>query len=110
MDWISGNIFVRQMAFESAGDVVEGHEHNFGHTTYVPRGSLRFELLDKENNVIKTVDKRATDGHNWVLIKEGARHRITALENNSMGHCIYSHRNAQGEVQQEYEGWTAPYE
>lgn len=106
MEFISGNIFVREMAFEKAGNVVHGHTHNFDHTTYVARGALRFEQLDGEGSVVRSVDKRSTKGRNWVLIKAGACHRITALEDHSMGHCIYSHRDPQGEVVQEWAGWT----
>ncbi len=106
---VSGNLLIRPMEFERAGGVVEGHSHNFDHTTYVVRGALRFEHLDAGGTVLRAVDKHATDGHNWALIKAGAIHRITALEDNSLGHCIYSHRNPQGEVVQEYDGWMAGY-
>jgi quercetin dioxygenase-like cupin family protein len=109
MDLVCGNIFVRQMTFGSVGDVVEGHEHNFDHTTYVPRGALMFERLRADGSVEKTITKRATDGYNWVLIRAGVRHRITALEEGSIGHCIYAHRNAQGDIVQDYDGWTPAY-
>ena len=105
MEYVSGNIFIRQMHFENAGDAIEGHEHNFDHTTYVVRGALRFEKLDASGNVERSIEKRAAEGHNWILIKAGVRHRITALEDHSMGHCIYSHRSPQGEIVQEYDGW-----
>jgi quercetin dioxygenase-like cupin family protein len=105
MEYQSGNIFLREMSFAKAGDVVEGHTHNFDHTTYIARGSVKIEKLDADGNPIQTVVKRAVDGHNWVLILKDVCHRLTALEDNSMGHCIYSHRNPQGEVVQIYEGW-----
>lgn len=108
MELSSGNIFIRQMAFAKAGDVVNGHTHNFDHTTYVVRGSLRIEKLDG-GRVVQTIEKKASDGHNWALIKAGVCHRITAMEDDSMGHCIYAHRNPQGEVVQEYDGWSAAY-
>ena len=109
MEFVSGNVFIREMAFEKAGQVVEGHTHNFDHTTYCIRGALRIERLDADGKVEKAIEKRASDGHNWVLIKAESRHRITALEDDSMGHCIYSHRNPQGEVVQAYDGWTPGY-
>ena len=109
MEYVSGNIFIREMAFDKAGDVVESHTHNFDHTTYVIRGALKIESLDAEGNVLKSVEKKASNGHNWVLIKKDVIHRLTALEDNSMGHCIYAHRDAQGEIQQDYDGWTPGY-
>lgn len=103
MEFVSGNIFIREMRFDKAGDVVEGHAHNFDHTTYVSRGALRFETDGK------SIEKHAADGRNWALIKAGVKHRIVALEDNSMGHCIYAHRTPQGEVVQEWDGWEQGY-
>ncbi len=108
MELVSGNVFIREMRFQKAGDVVEGHKHNFAHTTYVARGALRIERLEGDE-VVQSVEKRATDGRNWVLIKAGVCHRITALDDQSIGHCIYAHRNPQGDVVQEYDGWDDSY-
>lgn len=139
MEFKSGNIFIREMAFDKAGDTVEGHAHKHDHTTYVPHGGLRIDKLDRVGGeVVQSIEKRASKGHSWVLIKAGVVHRVTALPNpqideamlrvalgnmglqleqidmavaaatverGSMGHCIYSHRNAQGEIVQTYEGW-----
>lgn len=109
MEYVSGNIFIREMEFPKAGDVVDGHTHNFDHTTYVIRGALLIEALDADGQVLRATTKRASDGHNWVLIKADVCHRLTALEGNSMGHCIYSHRNGQAEIVQEYDGWKHGY-
>lgn len=109
MEFISGNVYIREMRFERAGDLVEGHRHNFDHTTYVVRGSLLIEELADDGSVLRAVTKRATDGHNWVLIRAGAVHRITALEGPSLGHCIYSHRSPLGDVVEHYDGWPPAY-
>lgn len=123
-EYVSGNVFVREMRFGKAGEIVNGHAHNFDHTTYVARGALRVDQLAapiqvgtdatgaptyEDGAILKTVVKRATDGYNWVLIKAGVHHRITALEDGSIGHCIYSHRNPQAEVVVEYDGWAEAY-
>lgn len=105
MEYVSGNIFIREMGFLKAGDVVDGHAHDFDHTTYVTRGSIQIERLDALGRIEKTVVKKASQGYNWILIKAGVCHRLTALEDNSMGHCVYAHRNPQGEVVQEDTGW-----
>lgn len=106
MELVSGNVFIRPMRFEQAGDVVDGHAHNFDHTTYVVRGALRIEALDAEGKVVRSVDRTAG---NWVLIKAGVVHRLTALEDHSMGHCIYAHRTPQGDIVQEWDGWEKAY-
>lgn len=109
MDLVSGNIFIRPNVLQLIGDKIDGHAHNFDHTTYVIRGSVRVEQLDADGNVVRTVDKKASEGHNWVLIKAGVIHRLTALEDDSEFHCIYSHRDAQGDVVLEATGWTEAY-
>lgn len=109
MEYVSGNIFIREMNFDERGGVVEGHAHNFDHTTYIVRGSVKIESLNADGSVKQTVTKRAVDGHNWVLIKAGIFHRLTQLEPNSMGHCIYAHRNPKGEVVEAYDGWSESY-
>lgn len=106
MEFASGNIFIREMLLQKQGDVVEGHTHNFDHTTYVVRGSVLIEALDADGKVTQSAVKRASEGHNWVLIKATVCHRITALEDHSLAHCIYAHRDPQGEVTQTYTGWT----
>lgn len=108
-EYVSGNIFIRQMHFPADRPVVDGHEHNFDHTTYIVRGSVLIEQLDEAGNVVRSITKSARDGFNWALIKAGVRHRLTALEPNSLGHCIYSHRNPHGDVVVDYDGWTPAY-
>lgn len=109
MEYVSGNIFIREMSFLQKGEEIGGHAHNFDHTTYVVRGALLIESFNEDGSVKKSVVKKASDGHNWVLIKAGVQHRLTALEENSMGHCIYAHRNSQAEIVQSYDGWMEGY-
>jgi quercetin dioxygenase-like cupin family protein len=126
MEFVSGNIFIRE-GLLSAGDTTPGHAHNFDHTTYVPRGAIRFEKLgepiawstsldrktgepikvETDWEVLNTVEKHAGP-RSWVLIKAGVKHRLTAIED-SVYHCIYSHRTPQGEIVQEYDGWQPAY-
>ena len=111
MEYVSGNIFIREMRFDDrAGSVVDGHTHNFDHTTYCVRGSVKVEELDANGSTLRETSIRAADGKNWVLIKAGSCHRLTALEDNTVCHCVYAHRNPQGEVVQEYDGWIKGYE
>lgn len=109
-EWVSGNIFLRPMRFAKAGDVVKGHAHNFDHTTFVTRGAVRIERLTDLGEVQDSVDKAAEDTFNWVLIRAGVIHRITALRDDSLANCVYAHRDPQGEVVAVHEGWTPAYE
>ncbi len=108
MELVFGNVFIRPMTFEKAGHVVEGHKHNFDHVTYCARGSFQVDKLE-DGKVVASVVKKSTDKYNAVLIKAGVCHRLTALEDDTIGHCIYAHRTAQGDVVQEYDGWAPAY-
>lgn len=109
MEFVSGNVFIREMSFELAGVGSTGHVHNFDHTTYVVRGGILIERLDDADAVLQRVEKVASSGKNWVLIKAGVKHRITALADDTLCHCIYSHRTPQGDIVQEYDGWQPAF-
>ena len=109
MEYACGNIFIREMRFAKKGDVVDGHSHNFDHTTYCVRGGLLVEKLDKAGEAIASAEVQAAEGMNWILILANVAHRITALEDGSLGHCVYAHRTPQGKVVQEYTGWGPAY-
>lgn len=89
----------------SNGDTVIGHKHNFDHTTYVKSGSMLIELLNvtkigafgevEEAEVEKSFTINSQDDINFVLIKKGKFHKLTALEDGTSYHCIYSHRYPQ---------------
>lgn len=102
MEWVSGNIFIRPMRGEKAGDLMaDGHEHNFDHTTIVFKGSVHVEAKTPDGRVI--VRDFTAPAH--FLVKADVRHKITALEDNTEAWCVYSHRTPQGDVVQEYTGW-----
>lgn len=109
MEYISGNIHVRvpQEAMH-AGQVILGHRHNFDHTTYIQKGSVEVSLLkatrvdeldrplDAEAEITRVI--HCTDVQNWFLILAGRFHLIRALEEGTVYHCIYSHREPQALV------------
>lgn len=109
MEYISGNIYIREGVLAKKGDFVDGHTHNFDHTTYIAHGSIKVEQLDDKGNVLKEAVKSSSTTKNWVLIKKDVVHRLTAMEDNSIYHCIYSHRTPQGDVVEEYDGWQSSY-
>lgn len=109
-EYVSGNIFVRQMVIAKAGDRIAGHKHNFDHTTYIAHGSARIQRLNDQGVVVKEIVKTSSQGFNWLLIKAGVEHVIIAEQDNTIVHCIYSHRDPQGEIILQYDGWTPSYE
>ena len=108
-EYVLGNIRVREMHFEKVGGLHPGHAHNFDHVTYVIRGCIEIQKLDDADAVLAKVVKRASDGHNFLLIKAGVKHKIVAIEDDTMAHCIYSHRSPDGEFSEVYDGWEPAY-
>lgn len=118
-DYVLGNIFIRENLLVKIGQFTESHKHNFDHVTYITAGAALCEKLEpiKFNakgvptkfKTIKAIEKHANQGLNWILIEKDVYHRITALEAGTRYHCVYSHRNPQGEVVLEYDGWQEAY-
>ncbi len=52
MEWVSGNIFVRPNELKNVGDCVQGHAHNFDHTTFFLRGWC---IVRQRNNTVNSV-------------------------------------------------------
>jgi hypothetical protein len=110
MEWVSGNVFIRPTKFSRVGEVVEGHKHHFDHTTIVFKGGIHVHATLPNGTVIE----RDFTAPAHFLVKKDVIHEITALTDDAEFWCIYSHRNAQGDVVQEWDGWhtatTAAYD
>lgn len=108
MEWVSGNIFIRPMSLHQVGESIDGHTHNFDHTTVVFSGAVRIEatLLDG-SQIVREFKSPRWDygGPSHALIKADVTHKLIATEPNTILWCVYSHRNAQGDVVLKYEGW-----
>lgn len=137
MEYRSGNIFLRTHDFMlETGHVVEGHKHNFDHTTFFgagrwlveafgevfdEEGKLKFEFADdhvagefvkKAKPVrvkLREVTIKGGHPHSHLLIEAGIYHRLTLLEGPGCYTCVYSHRLPDGEVTEEYTGWARAY-
>lgn len=90
--------------------VVDAHKHNYDHLTYCPHGKLLIEKLDDDDNVIATATLDSSNEFNFIEIKAGVKHRLTALVEGTIYHCIYVHRGHDGEVVDRYVGWEPAYE
>ena len=103
VEWASGNIFIRRIQ-ASLGQVVEGHTHHFDHTTILFTGSVSVVATAPDG----TSHTQTFTAPAHFLILAQSTHEITALADNTEFWCVYSHRDAQGEVVQEYNGWDDP--
>lgn len=102
------------------GHIIEGHEHNFDHTTICFYGALTIRAKppgEPERIIQIEAPRPGYDGPSHALIEAGVRHELIPLVEGTIFWCVYSHRDAQGAVVQEYEGdgsdsaygtWTIP--
>ena len=100
-EFVSGNIFIRPNALLPKGYVTHGHKHKFDHTTIVFSGSVHVKLTNEDGTVIE----KDFVAPSHFLTRANIEHEITALEDNTTYWCVFSLRNADGEVVQEFDGW-----
>lgn len=81
------NLFSRQMYFEKAGDIEQGHTHPFDHLTLLAFGSLKVVANGQE-----TIFKAP----NMIYIHKDVNHELTALEDNTVAYCIHALRDGNG--------------
>lgn len=104
MEWVSGNVLIRPNTLEKAGDVTQGHGHKFDHTTIVFKGAIRVKAKLPSGEIERDFKAPA-----HCLIRAGVEHEITALQDNTVYWCVYSHTTPQGEISQVYDGWSKAY-
>lgn len=74
---VDGTIFRRTMAIKP-GHPVEGHAHNFPHTTFCTHGAIRVSKVGPNGKPIYT-ELRAKDWNNACRIDAGVEHTIEAI-------------------------------
>ncbi len=79
------NVFIRMMTFDKAGDIEEGHTHEFDHVTLLSKGSLKITVDGK--------DTTFTAPH-LIFIAKDKEHRLEALEDGTIACCIHGIRNS----------------
>lgn len=80
----AGNLWIRQMSFDNAGDCNEGHIHNYDHITLLAHGSVRVHVDDK------TTDFKAP---HMIFISKGKSHFLEALEEGTVAYCVHALRD-----------------
>jgi hypothetical protein len=89
------NVFCRLMNFVNVGDVEQGHQHTYDHATLVSTGSVMVDVLDDDDTVISS---KIFSAPNMVFIHKDKRHRLTALENNTVCSCIHALRDVDNDI------------
>lgn len=92
------------------GEKVHGHKHNFDHVTYCAAGALAVRALNDDGTVrLETRIKAGTVMNSHVLIAAGVMHELEALEDGTVYHCQYAHRDWNGKVVPKYDGNEMAY-
>lgn len=78
------NVYIRQMHFEKAGDVNEGHCHVFDHQTLLAKGGLKAVVDGKTSYFVAP---------QIIFIKAGVMHEFTATEDGTLAFCIHALRD-----------------
>jgi quercetin dioxygenase-like cupin family protein len=78
------NIWSRQMHFEKAGDVEQGHTHQFDHLSLLAAGSVDI--------TIEGVTTSFTAPH-MIYIRADKEHELVATADNTVVYCIHALRD-----------------
>ena len=105
---ILGPIGYRSFTLEKACEENAGHKHNYDHVTYLLRGKVRVTYSYDQDG--KTVTgEREFEAPDRILIKKDVHHTIKALTENVVYDCVFSHRDFDGLVTQQYNGNPKAY-
>ena len=89
------NVYTRSMHFKNKGDIEEGHKHTYDHATLVSNGSLMVEMLDENDNVKHS---KVFQAPNLIFINKDKKHRLIALQDNTVCACIHAIRTIDEEI------------
>lgn len=103
-----GNIYIRPNEDMKKGQTIQGHKHNFDHTSFVTDGAVHVKAKLADGRVVER-DFGKGFPYRHFLVLAGVEHEITALEDGTNFYCIYSHRNSQGEITEYQTGWGLAY-
>lgn len=97
-----GNVWVRSHTYRKAGDTNGGgHYHRFDHVTLLAKGAIRVEVEGEEPTRFLAPT--------FVIISKDKKHKITALEDDTVYYCVFALRDVDGEVSDIYSGDNTPY-
>jgi len=80
------NVWIKQLHFVNAGDVMEGHKHAFDHSTLLGNGSVKVTVNNQE-----TIFTAPT----IIFIHAQNEHTFMALQENTVCYCIHAIRDGE---------------
>jgi quercetin dioxygenase-like cupin family protein len=80
------NTWVKQMRFEKAGDINDGHTHIFDHQTLLAKGKVNVTVNNKVSEFTAPT---------IIFIRAGFKHEIQALEDDTICYCIHAIRDGE---------------
>jgi quercetin dioxygenase-like cupin family protein len=98
---ILGPIGYRQFSLERECEENQGHAHNYDHVTFVQAGSVKVfyrhpgDTVDRESRVFRVGQ--------FFVVKAEVHHRVKAMEPNTRYACVFTHRDFDGVVVQEFD-------
>jgi quercetin dioxygenase-like cupin family protein len=81
------NLFSRMMHFKKAGDVEQGHTHQFDHLTLLAKGRLQVTVEGKVSEFVAP---------HMIYIHKDKRHELVALSDDTVAYCIHALRSGDG--------------
>lgn len=90
-----GNIWMREVFFEKAGDIKLGHQHDFDHTHFLTHGSGEITIYDCEDDD-KIILKKVFHAPALLKVPKEHRHQMIALEDGSRGYCLQAMMDSDG--------------
>lgn len=105
---IEGPIGRRRHILPKTCDTCVGHQHNYDHSTIVVCGGIRVTIRDREDGPIVS-ERDYLPGSDPVFVAARKFHTIKALFDSTVYFCLFSHRDFDGMVSQEYMGNQEAY-
>lgn len=84
------NLWSRMMHFRKAGDIEQGHTHQFDHLTLLATGKLQVTVEDKVS---------VFAAPHMIYIHKDKMHELVALEDDTVAYCIHAlHDKETGDI------------
>jgi hypothetical protein len=81
------NVWIKELRFRHAGDLVASHAHSFDHQTLLAKGRLR--VFVDERHV------RDFTAPAIIVVRAGTEHVLHALEDDTVAYCIHALRSSE---------------
>lgn len=103
---IFGQFAIWHNYIERKGQGIPGHKHHFDHVMVVRKGA------------VDIVIEKPTGGKSDIHLEEGGKvnvlkddlHTVIATKDHTLTECWFFHRDHEGNVVPDYNGWNYPYE